>query len=122
MLFRSAANGGTQHADAVRAALSALQAPDSLPSARVLAAVEQQHGNSFIGFVRAQSEQTRTTLLALPFSEQQKAEFERMTEESIQAQKRIEAADTMPFEIYREQYVSPTRLGVGKGQRVAVAA
>jgi len=71
--------------------------------------------------VRAQSEQTRTTLLALPFSDQQKAEFERMTEESIQEQKRIEAADTMPFEIYREQYVSPARLGIGRG-RMAVAA
>ena len=44
-----------------------------------------------------------------------------MTEESIQEQKRIEAADTMPFEIYREQYVSPARLGLGRG-RMAVAA
>jgi glutamate--cysteine ligase len=34
-----------------------------------------------------------------------------MTEESIEAQKGIEANDTMPFEIYREQYVSPARLG-----------
>jgi glutamate--cysteine ligase len=116
-----AANGGTQHADAVQAALSALQNPDSLPSARVLAAVEERHGNSFIGFVRAQSEQTRAKLLALPFSAEQQAGFERMTEESIQEQKRIEAADTMPFEIYREQYVSPARLGIGHG-RMAVAA
>ncbi|CAN7387017.1 glutamate--cysteine ligase [Variovorax paradoxus] len=116
-----AASGGTQHADAVRAALAALQNPGSLPSARVLTAVEEQHGNSFIGFVRAQAEQTRATLLALPFSAEQQAEFERMTEESIQEQKRIEAADTLPFEIYREQYVSPARLGIGRG-RVAVAA
>ncbi|MDQ0569180.1 glutamate--cysteine ligase [Variovorax paradoxus] len=116
-----AANGGTQHAEAVQAALSALQNPDSLPSARVLAAVEERHGNSFIGFVRAQSEQTRAKLLALPFSDEDQAAFERMTEESIQEQKRIEAADTMPFEIYREQYVSPARLGIGHG-RMAVAA
>ena len=60
--------------------------------------------------------------MALPFSDAQRAVFARMTEDSIQEQKRIEMADTMPFEIYREQYVSPTRLGVGKGQRVAVAA
>jgi glutamate--cysteine ligase len=116
-----AANGGTQHAEAVQAALSALRNPDSLPSARVLAAVEEHHGNSFIGFVRAQSEQTRAKLLALPFSDEDQAAFERMTEESIQEQKRIEAADTMPFEIYREQYVSPARLGIGHG-RMAVAA
>jgi glutamate--cysteine ligase len=44
-----------------------------------------------------------------------------MTAESIQEQKRIEAADTMPFEIYREQYVSPARLGMARG-RMAVAA
>ena len=35
-----------------------------------------------------------------------------MTQDSIDAQKAIEAADTMPFEIYREQYVSPARLGI----------
>ena len=34
-----------------------------------------------------------------------------MTQTSIEAQKQIEASDTMPFEIYREQYVSPARLG-----------
>jgi glutamate--cysteine ligase len=116
-----AAQGGTLHADAVHAARAALQNPDSLPSARVLAAVEKEHGNSFIGFVRAQSEQTRAALLGLPFSDTQQAEFERMTAESIQEQKRIEAADTMPFEIYREQYVSPARLGMARG-RMAVAA
>jgi glutamate--cysteine ligase len=71
--------------------------------------------------VRAQSEQTRAALLALPFSPEQQAGFERMTAESIQEQKRIEAADTMPFEIYREQYVSPARLGIARG-RMAVAA
>jgi glutamate--cysteine ligase len=116
-----AAQGGTAHADAVRAARAALQNPDSLPSARVLAAIEKDHGNSFIGFVRAQSEQTRAALLGLPFSAAQQAEFEQMTAESIQEQKRIEAADTMPFEIYREQYVSPARLGMARG-RMAVAA
>ncbi|MCY1551317.1 hypothetical protein D9M68_876370 [compost metagenome] len=71
--------------------------------------------------MRAQSEQTRAALLALPFSAAQQAGFEQMTAESIQAQKRIEAADTMPFEIYREQYVSPARLGMAPG-RLPVAA
>jgi glutamate--cysteine ligase len=35
-----------------------------------------------------------------------------MAEHSLEAQKRIEAADTMPFEIYRQQYLSPQRLGL----------
>ena len=56
------------HADAVRAAAAALADPDSLPSARVLAAMASAHDNSFVGFVRAQSEQTRAELLALPFA------------------------------------------------------
>ena len=72
----------------------------------------REHDNSFIGFVRAQSEQTRQTLLGLPLEPHQLAHFEQMTQDSIDAQKAIEAADTMPFEIYREQYVSPARLGI----------
>jgi len=69
------------------------------------------HDDSFVGFVRARSEATRQALLALPFGQAQRTPFERMTQTSIEAQKRIEASDSMPFEIYREQYVSPARLG-----------
>jgi glutamate--cysteine ligase len=105
-----AAHGGTQHAEAVRAAGEALGDPDVLPSARVLEAMKA-HDDSFVGFVRARSEATRQALLALPFGQAQRTPFERMTQTSIEAQKRIEASDSMPFEIYREQYVSPARLG-----------
>ena len=107
-----AVHGGTQYGDALRAALAALDDPDSLPSARVLAAMSASHGDSFTSFVCAQSESTRRTLLGLPWSAAQQAQFDRMTQASIEAQKRIEAADTLPFEIYREQYVSPARLGL----------
>src|SRR5690349_20582122 len=62
-----AAHGGTQHADAVRAAGVALGDPAVLPSARVLEAMKA-HGDSFVGFVRARSEATREALLALPFA------------------------------------------------------
>jgi len=104
----------------VRAAGEALGDPDVLPSARVLEAMKA-HDDSFVGFVRARSEATRQALLALPFGQAQRTPFERMTQTSIEAQKRIEASDSMPFEIYREQYVSPARLGLGRG-RMAVAA
>jgi glutamate--cysteine ligase len=33
-----------------------------------------------------------------------------MAAESLQEQRRIEAADTMPFEVYRQIYLSPDRL------------
>lgn len=105
-----AAHGGSKHAEAVKAAGVALGDASVLPSARVLEAMKG-HNDSFIGFLRARSEQTRETLLALPLPAEQLAQFERMTHSSIEAQQQIEASDTMPFEIYREQYVSPARLG-----------
>ena len=38
--------------------------------------------------------------------------MQREARESIAAQERIEAGDTMPFEAYRQQYLAPERLGV----------
>ncbi|MDO8440785.1 MAG: glutamate--cysteine ligase [Polaromonas sp.] len=107
-----AAQGGTGYGDALRSAGDALDQPDALPSARVLDAMVKDHGNSFVAFVRAQSVKTKDTLLSLPFSAGQQAAFEALTRQSIDEQKKIEAADTMPFEIYRQQYVSPERLGI----------
>ena len=107
-----AVHGDTLHSDAVHAAADALRNSGSLPSARVLAAMKASHADSFTGFIRAQSESTRVALLASPWTAEQQATFERMTQTSIEEQKRIEAADTLPFEIYREQYVSPARLGL----------
>lgn len=109
-----AAHGGSRHAEAVRAAKKALADPAVLPSARVLEAMAHSHDHSFISFVRARSEATRAALLALPFPAERQAEFERVTQRSVEAQKEIEANDTLPFEIYREQYVSPARLGFSK--------
>ncbi|MDP9899241.1 glutamate--cysteine ligase [Variovorax ginsengisoli] len=115
-----AAHGGTLYGDAVRGAAASLDNPASLPSARVLAAMAASHDDAFVGFVRARSEATRQSLLDLPFSPEMQAHFEAATAESVEAQKKIEAADTLPFEVYRQQYVSPTRLGIGQRQRVAV--
>ena len=68
--------------------------------------------NSFVGFVRSQSTKARAHLLGLPFTADQRARYEAMTHESIAEQKRIEASDSMLFETYRQNYVSPKRLGV----------
>jgi len=107
-----AAQGGTAYSEAVQSAEAALRQPDTTPSARVLAAMAADFDNSFNRFIRAQSVQTRSALLDLPFSDAQQANFAALTQQSIEAQKEIEAADSMPFEIYRELYVSPERLGV----------
>ena len=107
-----AAHNTTDYSDAVRSAHSGLEDPSTLPSARVLAAMAADHENSFVRFVREQSLQTQKSLLALPFTDAQQAYFADLTQKSIADQKAIEAADTMPFELYREQYVSPRRLGI----------
>ncbi|HPG63643.1 MAG TPA: glutamate--cysteine ligase [Casimicrobium sp.] len=107
-----AANGGALYAEAVAAAKHSLQHPETLPSARVLASVTNDYDKSFVGFIRAQSAKTREALLALPFTSDQQTRFEQMTTTSVAEQKEIEANDTMPFEIYRQQYVSAARLNV----------
>ena len=68
--------------------------------------------NSYIRFIQAQSEQTKDTLLNLPFSADISARFTALAQESIEQQQRVEAADTMPFEVYREKYQSMERLVV----------
>ncbi len=108
-----AAHGGTAYSDTLKSARAALADPSLLPSARVLAEVVKNHENSFVGFIRSQSEKTRQALLDLPYPADMKAKFDQQASQSVEAQKEIEAADTMPFEIYRQQYLSPERLGLG---------
>lgn len=107
-----AAHGTSEYSAALAAATMGLDDPSTLPSARVLAAMAKDHDNSFIKFVRSQSEKTKATLLALPFSDEQQARFARLSQQSIADQKKIESLDSMPFETYREQYVSAERLNV----------
>ncbi len=107
-----AALGGRLYREALQHAKSGLGDADTLPSARILATMRKDFDSSYVGFVRAQSQQTRNLMLGLPWSDAQEQRFEAMAAESMAAQQRIEAADTMPFEIYRQQYLSPHRLGL----------
>jgi glutamate--cysteine ligase len=113
-----AAHQTTDYGDSVRAAQALLHEPELLPSARVLAVMEQDFANSFNAMTRAQSLQSKAKLLALPFSAGQQAKFVALSQQSVQDQKAIEASDSMPFEIYRQQYVSAERLGL---TRAAIA-
>jgi glutamate--cysteine ligase len=107
-----AAHGCTDYSAALASARAGLDHPSLLPSARVLAEMASGHDNSFLRFVRARSQQTREHLLARPWTPQQQLRYELMARKSLEDQKAIEAADTMPFEIFRQQYVSPARLGL----------
>lgn len=105
-----AAHGGSEHAAALDAAKAALRAPDTLPSARALATVQQDFGGSYTAFVRAQGEQTRNHLLALPWCDASQAAFEAMAGESVAKRRALEAADTVDFEAFRQAYLSPQGL------------
>ncbi|MGB3068938.1 MAG: glutamate--cysteine ligase [Ottowia sp.] len=109
------AHGGNAYRTALNAATAALHAPETLPSARVLRSMEEEFGGSFKSFVGERSTQTRAELLTLPFDADLQARFSRLAAESVEARKRIEAADSMPFEQYRQEYTSPKRLGLRAG-------
>ena len=73
--------------------------PSATPSARVLATIDQDFDRSYLAFVRAQSEQTRAAILALPDSDQLQNRFTALSQASIAEQKQIESGDTLPFEM-----------------------
>lgn len=104
----------TDYGDALRSAGALLQNADMLPSARVLSALARDHSNSFSAFTLAQSEQAKAKLLKLPYAGSLHARMEAVVRQSVEDQKAVEAADTMSFEHYRQQYISPERLGLGK--------
>jgi glutamate--cysteine ligase len=107
-----AAHGHSEHGAALDAASAALRAPDTLPSARALATMQQDFAGSYTAFIRAQADQTRNHLLALPWGAAAQAEFEAMADESVASRRAIEAADTVDFETYRQAYLSPEKLVV----------
>lgn len=106
----AATGAGSAYRDAVADAVTAWSQPDTLPSARVLQSLRDEHDGSFIGFARAQSLRTQQAMLAMPYPPEMAEHFRAQAEQSVEAQKAIEAADTMPFEIYRQAYLAPRRL------------
>jgi glutamate--cysteine ligase len=111
-------HGTTDYSDALRSAEALLANPEMLPSTRVLAAMAREHANSFSAFTLAQSEQSKSKLLKLPYAGNLHARMEAVVKQSVDDQAAVEANDSMPFEQYRQQYISPERLGLG---RAAVA-
>lgn len=117
-----ALHGGSHYRDTVRAASALLRAPDGLPSAHVLKAMARDFDSSYARFTRAQSQATRDGLLAVPLAPELQARFARLAQASIEEQKKMESLDSLPFEIYRQQYVSADRLGVHHRAKAVVGA
>jgi glutamate--cysteine ligase len=105
-----AAHATGDYSRAVADAEQALLHPETTPSARVLQAVQEEFDGSFVAFVRAQSIKTRQTMLDLPMSASELAAWQQQSAQSVQDQAAIEASDTMPFDIYLQEYLSPKRL------------
>jgi glutamate--cysteine ligase len=100
------AHRGGAYRDALSAAGAALADPASTRSARMLAEMGQTYDNFYVAFALAQSLRHQRTLLDLPLGVGVEASYARMAEDSLAAQRRIEAADSVPFETYRQQYLS----------------
>jgi glutamate--cysteine ligase len=105
-----AALGGSLYRQALAQAAERWEQPDQLPSARVLAAMRERHENSHLGFVAAQSDAARRHVLEQPLPEGLMARFEKSARASLEAQAAIEAADTIDFETFRQQYLDPAQL------------
>jgi len=108
-----AALGGAHYAQALAHARALAQAPERLPSARVLQAIRQEHGGDFTGFALAQSRRVQASLTARACPAPLKAEYDALAAQSVREQAALEAADTQPFEDYRLHYISADRLRVG---------
>jgi len=104
------AMGGRAHRDALANAVAVLDDPDTAPSARVLAAMARDYENSHERFVLAQSHRHRDAILEMPLAPETAERFLRFASESLSQQKAIEAADTLPFESWRQLYLAPFRL------------
>ncbi len=98
------------HTQAVQEAHDRLLHPEKLPSSKILQAVSEQFDGSFVAFVRQQSQDTKRALLDMPLPENLIKHFENLSTESYHEQQRIEALDSLPFDVYLQQYLSPQRL------------
>lgn len=100
-----AACGGAAHRDALGAAEAALRDPSRLPSARVLEQMAERHANSYVQFGLAQSLAHRPYFAGLALDPAVEARYAQLAETSLARQREIEAADKLPFETYRQQYI-----------------
>src|SRR6266571_4831911 len=106
------AHGGTAHRDALEAAVMAVEDPAPVPSARVLSEMQQSYGSSYSGFALARSLEHARILRSEPLPAEAEARLVRLAEESIRKQREIEASDEVPFETYRQRYLSHESLRV----------
>ena len=106
--------GATAHyGSALASAVAALDNPAALPSARMLDDIAKKHDGIYTDFALAKSRQHRAALLKLPFPPELEQRYAEWARSSLEEQRAIEAADTLPFEEFRRAYLAPETLNVG---------
>jgi glutamate--cysteine ligase len=104
--------GGSLYGEALAAAHAVLGDSAATPSARMLAEMARGFANSYTAFVLERSRLHRETLMGLPLPRVEEERFALLAAQSLGEQAGIEAADTLPFEEYRRNYLAADRLGV----------
>jgi glutamate--cysteine ligase len=93
----------TSYQDAVRAQQEAIADPQRTPSARILADM-REHGEGYFDFARRMSQQHREHFRALPPVPERFRELEATSARSISDQQALEAADTLSFDEFLQDY------------------
>jgi glutamate--cysteine ligase len=104
--------GGAAHGDALQAAYAALEDPETTPSARVLHAMQRNHGGSYLRFLLAESLLHRGSLAAAPLPPDVARTYADLARASLAEQRDIEASDRIDFETWRRQYLDPANLKI----------
>jgi glutamate--cysteine ligase len=102
--------GGHAHAAALDAANRSVADPATLPSARVLATIRDDHRGSYVSFALAQSRQHAAALRSETLPPEAATRLEALARESVEKQRRLEAADTVSFEAFLQQYLALTSI------------
>src|SRR5574341_946255 len=105
-----AAQGSHAYGEALAQQAAVLRDPALTPSARMLVEMRRSYRGSYTDFIRDLSRKHRETLSKAEFPRKAEERFARMAEESLAKQRKIEAADTMPFEEFRKKYLAVERL------------
>ena len=112
-----AALGGAAYREALAAAFTWLKDSSTVPSARVLDAMERGHDGIYVRFVLAESLRHAAMLRNLPLAEETAHLFEGLARKSLAQQRRIESADKVDFEAYRQKYLAHDMLIIRRGEQ-----
>jgi glutamate--cysteine ligase len=99
-------HGGSAYANAMAAARAAIDDPEQTPSARVLREMRERYGNSYVEFALARSLEHRQQIMAKPLGPEAQRRLQQLADESLARQRAVEESDTLPFEEYRQRYLS----------------